>query len=41
MKYESPSLEFLLVEEELFMELSVNESGDISDNDSLDFGKEW
>ena len=41
MKYETPSLEILLVEEELFMELSVNNSGDISDSASLDFGKEW
>ena len=39
MKYETPSLEILLVEEELFMELSVNNSGDT--NDSLDFEGEW
>ena len=41
MKYETPSLEILLVEEELFMELSVNESGDVDENDSLDFGGNW
>ena len=37
MKYETPSLEILLVEEELFMELSVNESGDVDEKDSLDW----
>jgi hypothetical protein len=41
MKYETPSLEVLLVEEELFMALSVNDSGDAGDDDSLDFGDNW
>lgn len=39
MKYETPVLEILLVEEELFMELSVNGSGD--DDGGLDFGGDW
>lgn len=38
MKYETPTLEVLIVEEELFMDLSVNGSGD-GDGD-LDFG-DW
>lgn len=41
MTYETPKLEIVLVEEELFMLLSVNESGDSSDDDSLDFGGNW
>lgn len=38
MKYETPTLEVLIVEEELFMELSVNGSGD--EDGDLDFG-DW
>ena len=39
MKYETPTLEVILVKEELFMALSVNGSGD--SDDSLDFGGDW
>lgn len=39
MKYETPALEVVLVEEELFMELSVNDSGD--GDGELDFGGNW
>lgn len=39
MKYETPKLEVVLVEEELFMALSVNDSGD--GDGGLDFGGNW
>lgn len=41
MKYETPILEVLLVDEELFMALSVNGSGDARDDESLDFDENW
>lgn len=41
MKYETPTLELLIVEEELFMALSVNGTGDARDDESLDFDGEW
>ena len=39
MKYETPILEIVLVEDELFMDLSVNDSGD--GDGGLDFGGNW
>lgn len=37
MQYETPKLEILLVEEELFMALSVNESGDGDTDGEIDW----
>ena len=41
MKYETPSLEVLLVDEELFMAITDSEYGDAGKDDSLDFGGDW